>query len=917
MKYLRYTTYCSGQSGLSNGIMSVEVGVILAFLMNRVLVLDGNRTPPANIVPYPGIITNRYPSKITDLWDLPIPWVNAEEIDLSHLNSQEFTHHQLMKSVLYYPSTLDIATEDFHHFARGRKRFLTYTRDQEDATVLTMPGGPEVGPQKYHMANLSFYSYLFYCDDPTKSAIQRMLQSLRPKQPYENFALQVAQELGTFNATHIRRGDFKKTYGVTTIERMPREALDVLEHHFSQDHPLVILTDEMRDPFFHDIRASYTNSLFLDQFILDNFREAFLDLPCHDSIALACVSQLVASQSTDFIGSMNSTFTSLIQRYRGNNGKDERFKFLWNELPDEGDVLERGHHPKSLCVPMQHGVMVEEFQGPYSWNRYNQRINPAWMREWPESFLPPRENSRETTQQDGHTSACSEHHRGSHSKEHAKGAHAFPDLVSFQGMALTKYDQAWIFIGTPDENMHLLIGGLQEKGWGILAEEQVSLNLKLRMLELRTGIGDPKFMPIRKVILTDYSPQSPTQLVKISPAANVGNLLSFCAGPNNDYDLIIPSLCNWVHHAPISRLSYSSAQAGSQVAIQAYDQTLGTDTPFSNLKRNPMTQSIQTGPSKTITVQIFLAGGHQLTASLPTTSPILESLYMAMGAKEQSSSISTPTFFQVPLDEGNHVCSFSSEQLVCVVTEPQEKSSSSPPISQPEPYEILPSKYVQIDNFFTPYEKNRLLAFALQHESQLTPSQVTTTDKGALHDPTYRKSHVLGSFKDSEFSDIFTNRIRTHLLDLGQEFAVSSYSIKEIEAQLTASNDGDFFKLHNDNGSRSTASRELTYVYYFYRDPKPFAGGELILYDTKVEPHGSSKADSFSTIEPRNNSIVFFLSGCMHEVLPVRCPSKIFGDSRFTINGWVRRQRMLPPTQLPDSIQSWARTIALPKQASV
>jgi hypothetical protein len=33
-------------------------------------------------------------------------------------------------------------------------------------------------------------------------------------------------------------------------------------------------------------------------------------------------------------------------------------------------------------------VMVDEFAGPYSWNRVNQRLNPAWMREWPESFEP-------------------------------------------------------------------------------------------------------------------------------------------------------------------------------------------------------------------------------------------------------------------------------------------------------------------------------------------------------------------------------------------------------------------------------------------------------------------------------------------------------------------------------------------------
>ena len=54
---------------------------------------------------------------------------------------------------------------------------------------------------------------------------------------------------------------------------------------------------------------------------------------------------------------------------------------------DEGARVERGSHAVSDCVPMERGVMVEEYLGPYSWNRFNPRINPAWMREWPEAFL--------------------------------------------------------------------------------------------------------------------------------------------------------------------------------------------------------------------------------------------------------------------------------------------------------------------------------------------------------------------------------------------------------------------------------------------------------------------------------------------------------------------------------------------------
>jgi hypothetical protein len=31
--------------------------------------------------------------------------------------------------------------------------------------------------------------------------------------------------------------------------------------------------------------------------------------------------------------------------------------------------------------------MIEQQKGSYSWNRFNHRLIPAWMREWPESFL--------------------------------------------------------------------------------------------------------------------------------------------------------------------------------------------------------------------------------------------------------------------------------------------------------------------------------------------------------------------------------------------------------------------------------------------------------------------------------------------------------------------------------------------------
>ncbi len=389
MRYLRYHTYCSGRSGLSNGIMSMEIGVVLSALMNRVLVLEGNIAPTANVVDYGGRVSNRHPSRITDLFDMPVPWTDASKCDIGHLDSVEFSPTALMDAVFYAPSTLDTNTDDFRAFARGRTCLLTNSRTLDASPVVSLSGGRE------KLFNLTFYSYFLYLDPDTRRRAEAVLRAMRPIEPLAQYARSIARSLGTFNAVHVRRGDFKLTYGVTTLDRGPEDALETLDQNFSRDDTLLILTDERQDPFFDEIRRCYPRSLFIDDVILDEHGAEFAELPCRDSMAIALLSQLVAAESQDFIGTMTSTFTALIQRNRGNLGRGWDFKFLWNELPDEGVSLERGRHAISTCVPMERGRMVEEFSGPYSWNRFNQRINPAWMREWPEASLSSQAASRE------------------------------------------------------------------------------------------------------------------------------------------------------------------------------------------------------------------------------------------------------------------------------------------------------------------------------------------------------------------------------------------------------------------------------------------------------------------------------------------------------------------------------------------
>jgi len=113
--------------------------------------------------------------------------------------------------------------------------------------------------------------------------------------------------------------------------------------------------------------------------------------------------------------------------------------------------------------------------------------------------------------------------------------------------------------------------------------------------------------------------------------------------------------------------------------------------------------------------------------------------------------------------------------------------------------------------------------------------------------------------------------------------------VAETEVQVTANNDGAFFAIHTDQDYGKVNRRHLTYVYYFNAQPKAFTGGELRVYDDILRNNKLARGDTFQVVEPRHNSIVFFWARVMHEVMPVHVPSRLFRDSRFTVNGWVNR----------------------------
>lgn len=202
--------------------------------------------------------------------------------------------------------------------------------------------------------------------------------------------------------------------------------------------------------------------------------------------------------------------------------------------------------------------------------------------------------------------------------------------------------------------------------------------------------------------------------------------------------------------------------------------------------------------------------------------------------------------------------------------------------------EVLRAKCVVLDEFLSPQELEELTRFTLEHEGDFQASEIysSSVEKGVINDD-FRRSRVLMELGEQQ--EMILARVKSVLPQVLDRLGMEEFTIADVEAQITASNDGDFFHVHDDNGSEGVASRHITFVYFFHREPRPFDGGELRIHDAHLQKGVYVSDGSYQAIVPQANQIVFFPCELQHEITPVKCPSQLFADSRFTLNGWLRR----------------------------
>lgn len=182
-----------------------------------------------------------------------------------------------------------------------------------------------------------------------------------------------------------------------------------------------------------------------------------------------------------------------------------------------------------------------------------------------------------------------------------------------------------------------------------------------------------------------------------------------------------------------------------------------------------------------------------------------------------------------------------------------------------------------LEEFFAPAEVRRLWAYAMDRQGDFVASEVVSDDN-ARRDDDFRRSRVL--FDVAEIYPLVAERVLHVLPYVLDRLRLAAFGISHIELQVTASNDADWFKPHRDSdgGDGPVSDRHLTFVYYCHREPLAFTGGELRMADPEPQ-----------VVVPHQNTIVFFPSHYLHEVMPTRCPSGRFEDSRLTYNGWLHR----------------------------
>jgi len=194
-----------------------------------------------------------------------------------------------------------------------------------------------------------------------------------------------------------------------------------------------------------------------------------------------------------------------------------------------------------------------------------------------------------------------------------------------------------------------------------------------------------------------------------------------------------------------------------------------------------------------------------------------------------------------------------------------------------------PVPFVRIENFLRPDEQARLWEVVADPTASFFAGSVKG-DAGESDNVYLRKAEVMR--RADPVRQWFMSRAMALIErdDVLARLGLSRFPLGRFELQVTRHGDGAHLWCHRDIGP-AHPDRHVSYVYYFYRQPRSFSGGDLLLVDQDASGvRGDMLA--FTRIIPTDNMLILFPSDRWHSVSRVMVESGDPLDARWTVNGW-------------------------------
>ncbi|RSS81353.1 2OG-Fe(II) oxygenase [Streptomyces sp. WAC05292] len=216
-----------------------------------------------------------------------------------------------------------------------------------------------------------------------------------------------------------------------------------------------------------------------------------------------------------------------------------------------------------------------------------------------------------------------------------------------------------------------------------------------------------------------------------------------------------------------------------------------------------------------------------------------------------------------------------------------------PPSDRWSPTLVVPAPVCRFEGFLGAERADALLEYAISRQDDFRA--------GTVRDPL--TGEVSRKGRDSLVLPVASEVFSAHLADclpLVQEVLGQRAVLDRSVTVLTAHGEGGHYGIHTDASRVRDVGTALSAVYYLHRRPRGFGGGRLRLYDTAVDGEGRARpAETYRTVEPEHDTIVFFPSCAFHEVVPSTCPSGRFEDHRFTLTTWISDREPAPGAAAP------------------